>query len=176
MLELLLLLSALQINDNTTATTQQVQDNTDKISGNTQSVDASTGGVLAAGVALGAHYLNTRKNTSLMAKTGGKAIKSVMQDVISNYRDFRDYCILDKQIMDQAQIHQDMSYFQLLNLTYDVSTKETFGMRKAQFIKDVVNGYHDYYETGLMDADLESGGLKPLQHTLKYVQDKTTAT
>lgn len=168
MLELLILLSSLQINS--TVPVSSLTQIPQQVEQNTAALQTTIAGLSATAVAVAGKVIYDRRNNDKVVNVGSEIDKILLADIMDNYNDFREYANLDKMILDQAMLHPDFSYAQLINLNYDVSTKETLGQRKAKYIEKINEYYKQYY----VATSATSTKKNPLDATLNYVKDKTT--
>lgn len=149
----------LQVTNNLTQAIEPEQivpaivENTEKIGDVGTTAVAGIGGVATLGGTLITQFLNTRKKERNIEEYVSETDKLIFENVRDDYQDFTDFCAIEKEIQDLATFpeNQTKSYFQLLNIIYDVSTGETYGQRRARFLLAIQHYNKVYYQTSSND-------------------------
>lgn len=130
------------------------------------------GGIATAIGGILGKVIYDRKTDKEVQNWGSDADIAILDDVIDNYRDFRDYLEIEKQIQDYAMLNKEKPYFEVLNIVVDVSTNETLGQRKAKFINNIIGYYESYYNRKTPGITTKSDN--PVASTLAVIKEKTT--
>lgn len=160
---------------NSTGIPQQVAT---QIQDNSTAVTAGIGGLIATAVGVVAKTVIDRKNDLDVVSKGSVTDKIIFNEVIDNFGVLIDFFKIEKEIQLVQTRNPNLTIMQVYDTVADETTKETYGQRRAKYMKQAIDDFIKYYGgSTLSSSDINNYSDNPkkiLNQTLNLVKDKTT--
>jgi len=148
----------------------------DQVSTNSDAITGTTIGLVGTVGTLAYKFITDRKNDLDVVSKGSVTDKMIFNEVVDNHRIMMEYFKIELEIQAIEIDNPTLTRAQISDMVYDKATKETYGMRKAKFMRGAVEEFNKYYGGVLSTGEIYNytkNTKQILNSTLNLVKDKT---